>query len=395
MSDEPNILDLEDLARRYDPQILREYLHQMDQEGSGGVGLQLSVRNGADRVSGARADEDVQGAENGEDVPHPPWSAVHDLRLRCARRLRAILVINFLVYWSAVAYCGYTFHLRVQEHGLKALPPIEVSLLGVLVLGTQATVEFAAAACLTQPARAIDARRMGFRSWDGAAWLVGASARCAILLDVQVLPLLWRGSRLLFILSCFVFSFAIGIFVFIVQLRQLCGLFCSADQFAYDKPDLFFKGRDTTAAASDSLGTPLAAGSANTSPSARDPGIREELDRLEPWRIDRPPPTATIKIANLAQLSDLSLLHAVLTRLYIPIGSQESQEFMVSITSYSRCFCEDIIQCTIKFFFLMDCETNALVLISFLISIAQALASCSYASTSLMDIRSEDGDQEA
>ena len=31
---------------------------------------------------------------------------------------------------------------------------------------------------------------MGFRTWDVAAWLVGASARCAILLDVQVLPLL-------------------------------------------------------------------------------------------------------------------------------------------------------------------------------------------------------------
>merc|ERR1712187_396435 len=113
----------------------------------------------------------------------------------------------------------------------------------------------------------------------------------------------------------------------------------------------------------------------------------EEQDQPEPWRIDRPPPAATIKVANLAHLSDLSLLHAVITRLYVPIGSQESQEFVISITSFSRCFCEDIIQCSVKFFFLMDCEANIMVLISLFISAAQALSSCFYASTSLMDIR--------
>lgn len=393
MAAESNLFDLEDLARRYDPQILREYLHTMDQEDSGGLGLRLSSRStatpgGQEPSSG----EPVEG--DNQELSHPPWPPVHDLRPRCAKWLRIVLGINFLAYWSAVAYCGYAFHLRVNELGARALPPIEVSLLGVLVLGTQATVEFAAAACLTQPARSIDARSMGFRSWDGAAWLVGASARCTILLDVQVLPLLWRGSRLLFLLSASVFTFSIGIFVFIVQLRQLCGIFNAADQFAYDKPDLFFKGRDTIAPTSDSLGIPLA-GSSTSTPLPRDQGVREELDRFEPWRIDRSPPTGTIKIANLAQLSDLALLHAVLTRLYIPIGSQESQEFMVSVTSYSRCFCEDIIQCTIKFFFLMDCQTNALVIVSLCISIAQALASCTYASTSLMDVRSsEDNDQE-
>lgn len=53
------------------------------------------------------------------------------------------------------------------------------------------------------------------------------------------------------------FIFAVGIFVFCVcwlnlcmslhkvQLRLLVGMFCSRDHFSYDKPDLFFKGRDS------------------------------------------------------------------------------------------------------------------------------------------------------
>ena len=40
-------------------------------------------------------------------------------------------------------------------------------------------------------------------------------------------------------------------------------------------------------------------------------GVREELDRLEPWRIDRPPPTGTIKIANLHQ--QVAVARAALT----------------------------------------------------------------------------------
>merc|ERR1712032_170560 len=109
-------------------------------------------------------------------------------------------------------------------------------------------------------------------------------------------------------------------------------------------------------------------------------------ERSEPWRVDLPPPHSTIKVANLAQLSDLSLLHAVLMRLYVPLSCQESQEFVVSITSFSRCLCEDVIQCSVKFFFLLDIETNALVSISLIISVAQAVASCLFSSTSYMDL---------
>jgi hypothetical protein len=397
MTTERNILDLEDLARRYDPQILREYLQHMDSDASGGLGLELSTRSPAS-PSAARGDrEENDTAADTTEQQQPPWAEVFDLRPRCIRRLRIVLVVNFLVYWSSVAYCGFACQARVQELGLKALPPLEVGLLGVFVLGTQATVEFAAAACLTQPARAVNARSMGFRAWDFVAWIIGAGARCSILLDVQVLPLLWCGSHLLFFLSASVFAFAIGIFVFIVQLRLLCGLFSSVDQFAYDKPDLFFKGRDPL---SDSLNSPLAtvrplvqAGA--SSGAARDlvPSGREgeEQEQVEPWRIDRPPSSATkatVKVANVAHLSDLALLHAVITRLYVPLGCQESQEFVISVTSFSRCFCEDIIQCSVKFFFLMDCEVNIMVLLSLFVSAAQALASCFYASTSLMDIRS-------
>mmetsp|Transcript_121574 Transcript_121574/g.210294 ORF Transcript_121574/g.210294 Transcript_121574/m.210294 type:complete len:91 (+) Transcript_121574:1-273(+) len=81
------------------------------------------------------------------------------------------------------------------------------------------------------------------------------------------------------------------------------------------------------------------------------------------------------------------MLHVVLPRLYIPIGCQESQEFVLSITSFSRCFCEDVIQCSVKFFFLMDCQANFMVIVSLLVSASQALASCFYTSTSAMDIR--------
>merc|ERR1719379_2602220 len=106
---ESNILDLEDLARRYDPQILREYLHTMDQEGSGGLGLELSIRSATAGTTGEAPESDSQ------DPAHPPWPAVHDMRPRCARWLRLVLVANFLAYWSAVAYCGHAFHVRVKE----------------------------------------------------------------------------------------------------------------------------------------------------------------------------------------------------------------------------------------------------------------------------------------
>lgn len=35
---------------------------------------------------------------------------------------------------------------------------------------------------------------------------------------------------------------------------------------------------------------------------------------------------------------------------------KETQEFVKSASNFSRCFCEDIVQCSVKFFFLMDYE---------------------------------------
>lgn len=97
-------------------------------------------------------------------------------------------------------------------------------------------------------------------------------------------------------------------------------------------------------------------------------------------------------MANCAHFSDLSMLHAVITRVYIPLRCQETQEFVLSLSSFSRCFCEDVVQCSVKFFFLMDCKVNWLVLLSLLVSASQAIGSCFYSSTSSMDLRaSEEG----
>jgi len=316
--------------------------------------------------------EDVAGPQQ------PQWPEVHDLRPRCFRALRLLLALNSALYWAVVWYCSYAYHLRVMESGTKALPPLDASLFGIFVLGTQATLEFAAAACLTRPARANDARSAGFRAWDGAAWLTGAGARTAMLLDAMCLPLMRRASSLLFLLSVSTFVFAIGIFVFIVQLRLLVGLFLGGDNFSYDKPDLFFKGRDAHGMLD---GMPMA---------AQPPLHREDDDPAEALHSDRAPPLAAIKAANCAHFSDLLMLHAVLTRLYIPLSCQETQEFILSAASFSRCFCEDVVQCSVKFFFLMDCDVNFLVLISMLLSAAQAVSSCFYASTSSMDLRATD-----
>lgn len=405
MATDSSIQDLEDLARRYDHRVLREYLHHIERDGTGGLGLELSSNLANSAPSSAVPTEDTTNNASGDEPAEalvPVCPEVYHVRPRFLGCLRILLVMNFVVYWSSVAFCGYMCHLRVSELGLKALPPLEVSLLGTLVLGTQATLEFAASAGLTQPAGVDDAQSTGFRTWDGVAWLVGAGSRCAILLDVQVLPLLWQGSHLLFYLSAGVFLFSIGIFVFGVQLRLLCGLCCAADQFAYDKPDLFFKGRDTHCT-SETL--PFAA----RPPTAREVVVRSstatpprttasgssagrEEEALQPLQTDVPMPLGTIKVANLAHISDLMMLHVVLTRLYIPIGCQESQEFVLSITSFSRCFCEDVIQCSVKFFFLMDCQANYMVFVSLFVSAAQAMASCFYTSTSGMDIRiPEDG----
>lgn len=364
-----NILDLEDLARRYDAQVLREYLLEQDNSSSAPTSPQQGT------------------TEDAIDTLNHLWPEVHDLRPRCFRRLRFLIALNFVGYWWAVVYCAYAYYFRVAEIGTAALPPLEVSLLAIFVLGTQTTLEFAASACLTQPVRATSANSFGFRGWDGVAWISGAGSRAAVLLDAQCLPLMQRGSSLLFLLSSFTFIFAIGLFVFLVQLRLVFGLFCSCDQFSYDKPDLFFKGRDARGMLE---GAPMAArppGSGATRNSAED---EEENTVLETSHIDRAPPVNTIKLANCAEFSDLSMLHAVITRIYVPISCQETQEFIVSVTSFSRCFCEDLVQCCVKFFFLMDCEMNVLVLVSLLVSSLQAITSCFYSSTSSMDLRNSD-----
>lgn len=344
-------LDLEDLASRYDTQVLREYLLEQEDGGS--------------------------RPEQVEDADQATLPDIYDLRSRCFRRIRALLVVNFLAYWSTAIYCGYSFYLRVEEVGTKALPPMEVALAPVFLLGTQATLELAAAVCLTQPVRLGDVRSSGLTSWDMLAWLAGAGARCSLLLDILCLPLMKRGSKLLFLLSASTFIFSIGIFVFAVQLRLLIGMFCSRDHFSYDKPDLFFKGRDSSGLME---GTPIA---------ARPPAHREDEDSQD-LRLGRATPVNTIKAANFAHLNDLSLLHLVLRRHYVPISCQETQEFTISIASFSRCFCEDVVQCSLKFFFIMDCQVNFLVVLSLLVSIGQAIGSCFYASTSAMDLRNLD-----
>eukprot|EP00439_Symbiodinium_sp_Y106_P070576 s3234_g12.t1 len=351
MARSESALDLEDLASRYDTQVLREYL--------------LEQEEGSTRQ---------RQAEDAEQATLPD---VYDLRQRCFRRIRVLLVVNFLAYWSTLSYCGYAYYLRVEEAGTKALPPMDVALACVFLLGTQATLELAAAVCLTQPVRQGDGRSNPFNSWDFLAWLAGAGARCSMLLDALCLPLMQRGSSLLFLLSASTFAFAIGVFVFAVQLRLLFGMFCSRDHFSYDKPDLFFKGRDNSGMME---GAPIA---------ARPPAHREEEDTSD-LRLGRAMPVNTIKAANFAHFNDLALLHLVLRRHYLPISCQETQEFTMSITSFSRCFCEDVVQCSLKFFFIMDCQVNLLVLFSLLVSIGQAVGSCFYASTSAMDLRTSE-----
>mmetsp|Transcript_109073 Transcript_109073/g.314168 ORF Transcript_109073/g.314168 Transcript_109073/m.314168 type:complete len:368 (+) Transcript_109073:90-1193(+) len=359
-----NLDTLEDLARRYDTQVLREYLLEQEEQREA-----LGPRPGN---SGSFAGDD-QAAQG------PPWSEIHEMRPKCFRRLRWLLFLNFFVYWATVAYGGYSCHLRVLEQGLRALPPLETGLLGVFVLGTQGTLEFAASAVLTRPARAADALGTGFRCWDGAAWLTGLGARTAVLLDVLCLPIIHRGSALLFLLSAGTFAFAIGTFVLCVQMRLLCGLFCSGDHFSYDKPDLFFKGRD-------------ALGMCDSAPIAALPPalLDEEEEEVDAIRFERAPPVNTIKVANFAHFSDLGMLHSVVTRLYIPVSCQETQEFIKSASNFSRCFCEDVVQCSVKFFFLMDYALNPLVLLSLFVSASQAIGACFYASTASMDLRSTD-----
>jgi len=169
------ILDLEDLARRYDTQVLREYL--------------LEQEDARDLPPSRRVGE---AAEEALEVELQGLLEVPDLRPRCFKRLRLLLLINFVAYWAGVAYCGYACHLRVLEVGLQAMPPLEAGLLAVFLLGTQATVEFAASACLTRHTRVSDTRSLGLRTWDGMAWLTGVGARLAVLLDVQCLALISR-----------------------------------------------------------------------------------------------------------------------------------------------------------------------------------------------------------
>lgn len=403
--------DLEDLARRYDPQVLREYL--LDQEEAhvhGGFG-------GHGRGSGQRGSP-LSSSSRNQRFPFGP--EVYSLRPRCFVRLRLLLALNFCAYWSTVCYCGYAFHLEVSALGTQALPTFRTWLLSFTMLMGQAALEFMVACVLTRPARTRsrsfgagvigglgELGQTGFHVWDVSACLAGLGARTSILLDVQCLPLMQRGSHLLFLLSSGTFAFAIGLFVFIVQLRLVLGLFCQRDNFSYDKPDLFFTDRDvhgmlecppiaarSPSTATATMGDEGMGGAAGSG----DHGLPfEELDELEEdddgglsdlvHAQDRPVPTNTIKVANCAHLSDLSLLHGVLARLYVPLNCQETQEFTVSATSFSRCFCEDVVQCSVKFFFLMDCEMNLLMLLSLLLSLAQAVGSCFYASSSALDLR--------
>eukprot|EP00927_Polykrikos_kofoidii_P066016 TRINITY_DN61696_c0_g1_i1.p1 TRINITY_DN61696_c0_g1~~TRINITY_DN61696_c0_g1_i1.p1 ORF type:complete len:363 (+),score=50.13 TRINITY_DN61696_c0_g1_i1:325-1413(+) len=349
-------LDLEDLARRYDTQVLREFL--------------LNERREAIVVEASR---EVQ--------------RVCELRPRHFRFLRFALVLNFFVYWIAGAYSCYSFYQKVAVDGLDSLPSVQPSLVVFFTLGTQSTLELATVIFMSQPSSiGTETPISGLRDWDVVAWIAGLGARTSVLLDLQCIPLYWRGSSLLFLLSVSVYSFAIGIFVFGVQLRLLLGLFCGADSFSYDKPDLFFKGRDAQAIVEAVDAAPPPTEDNEDEP---EPAVPTGRQALEVAQVDRPMLRGAVKIANMAHLSDFAMLHASLVRLYIPVESRESQEFTSSVTSFSRCFCEDIIQCCLKFFFFLDIEINFLVLFSFIVSALQAILVCVY-STAGSEVRDDD-----
>lgn len=374
-----NLLSLEDLSRRYDAQVLREYLLEQEElRGGGGVGGVLAAFALEDRDAGMGF-----GGTGLDRDQRPQWAEVHDMRPRWFRRLRLLLAVNFVVYWATVAYGGYACSQRVIERGVKATPPLDAALLGIFVLGTQGTIELAVSAVLARPSAAGRGSDGGLRWWDGVAWLTGLGARAAMLLDVLCLPIIGRGSELLFLLSAGAFVFAIVVFVMCVQLRLLCGLFCAGDRFSYDKPDLFFKGRDAHGVA----GMPA--------PGRHMPIQEDEEGELARGGGDRAPPVNTVKVANCAHLSDMTMLNAVISRLYVPVSCQETQEFVKSASNFSRCFCEDIVQCSVKFFFLMDYEVNPLIFLSLFVSAAQAVGGCFYSSHTAMDLRNNlDGEVE-
>eukprot|EP00929_Paragymnodinium_shiwhaense_P081075 TRINITY_DN42354_c0_g1_i2.p1 TRINITY_DN42354_c0_g1~~TRINITY_DN42354_c0_g1_i2.p1 ORF type:complete len:360 (+),score=59.52 TRINITY_DN42354_c0_g1_i2:90-1169(+) len=354
-----NALDLEELAHRYDAQVLREFL--LEQGG---------------------------GQRDAQRSPAIP-EQVFEPRIRCLNRLCLLLVFNVFSFWSVMCYCTYSFYLRIAEEGINSWPPIDAVLAGFFLLGTQATLEFACSACLLSQSRPVDegpglqtwaGGLGGLKMWDLGGWCTGLGARSALLLDAQCLALMWHASDILFAVSSSVFFFSVVVFVFLVQIRSIIGLFCSGDRFSYDKPDLFFKGRD------------LYGGMDGTRISALPAlGTADELEVT----VDRQPHPRVLKCTNLAQLCDLQMLHFVLVRQHIPLRYQETQEFVSSVTAFARCFCEDLVQCSLKFFFLMDFKLNLFVYFSLLVSVCQAIGRCLYASTSSMDLRSdEDGSRD-
>lgn len=357
MLDTENLLELEDLLRRYDVQVLREYLLNQEQ-------LRHHVGGSAGNTLHA-----FQGGGQSQENRFVPEER-YDLRPRLARLMRILLTANFAAYWGTVFYCSCTYAFRLSEFGIKAALPLKTGLLAILCLSLQSITEFVLCVVLTRPVRQSghqSGRCAGFVPWDGFAWLVGLSARSVILLDAQLLPLMWHTSGLLFTISASVFVFAIGIFVLTVQLRLLIGMYCEVDRFSFDKPHFFFKwvrGRTARMVAAAPEAVPF----------------------------NHPAPSGTTQIVNCAHLCDFAMLHDVMIRFYIPLASREDQEFVASLASFSRCFCEDIVQCTLKLFFLLDFSFHPLVAFSLFLSMSQAFASCLYSTSLSVDIPQDEAE---
>lgn len=182
-------------------------------------------------------------------------------------------------------------------------------------------------------------------TWDIYGLILGALQRSTIYVDVLTCAIFWRDAPILGYLSSLILLFAVGIFIFLYQIRMMLSLFRSRDAFSFEKPDLFFKSEDS-----------------------------------QPFA--RPHPAPSIKVANCAMIWDFTFLGGVLLRYYIPmIDGVESQEFAISINSIARCFCEDIVQVCLKFFFLLDFGFQQVVLVSLVMSFFNAALSCAFTSS--------------
>merc|ERR1719428_139994 len=102
-------LDLEDLGRRYDARVLREYLIEQEMSGAlrpdDGRGIIASVLRG-DSAGG-------QG-NNGSTLPGRGLE-VFELRYRSFFFVRLCLLLCDLSYWSVLGYSAFSYNQQCEE----------------------------------------------------------------------------------------------------------------------------------------------------------------------------------------------------------------------------------------------------------------------------------------